>query len=380
MSLKPAFLTLLALAPLAGAFAAEPPALPSAPRVVAPAPLMEAVGVVPAKVTPAVLEKVKRQGRTTELNAFTEALENRLTVALSGTRKFKVVTRADLDVVLKEQNLAASGNLDASDPRLAKAFRLAGINGLLLVTIDDFQDREEEFKSESMGETFRRRTIRAGASAKLIDTTTGVVREALSVRPVTQDDLRAILANLTTSADRADAIAPELARLVSERIAQRLVDARFPAKILSKSPDGIVTFNRGDGSGVKVGQEWGVYAVGDALVDPDTGESLGKEEVLIGRAVVTDVEAKFAKARLIHDQGVERGAVLRIVSATPEKPAEETPPVPVPASAPVPAPAVVPTEPPPPPPASPKTLPGTDAREPGAFANPKKAVAPSSVR
>lgn len=282
-------------------------------KAVAPVAAMESVGVVPAKVLPAVAAKVKAAGRSTELDAFTQALENRLTESLTSTRKFKVVTRSDLDEVLKEQNLAASGNLNADDPQLAQRFKLAGVKSILLVTVDEFQDREEQFRSEAAGQTFRRRTIRIAAAAKLIDTTTGQVKESVSIPAVTQDDVRGLLAKLRTTADRADAITPELARLVSARIAQRLVDVRFPAKVLAKSPDNIVTFNRGDGSGVHTGQEWGVYAVGEAMVDPDTGESLGAEEVLIGRAIVTEVEAKFAKARLIQDQGVERGAVLRPV-------------------------------------------------------------------
>jgi curli biogenesis system outer membrane secretion channel CsgG len=320
---KFALLAALAAAPLLvnpGVALAETKA-----AAVAPAAAMESVGVVPAKIVPAVEAKVKAAGRTLELQSFTQALENRLTESLTSTRKFKVVTRGDLDEVLKEQNLAASGNLNADDPQLAQRFKLAGVKSILLVTVDDFQDREEEFRSEALGQTIRRRTIRVAAAAKLIDTTTGQVRESVSIPAVTQDDVRGMLAKLRTTADRADAIAPELARLVSARISQRLVDARFPAKVLAKSPDGIVTFNRGDGSGVQTGQEWGVYAVGEAMVDPDTGESLGAEEVLIGRAIVTEVEAKFAKARLLQDQGVERGAVLRPVSHAAE-PAEKPEP------------------------------------------------------
>lgn len=326
---KFALLAALAAAPLLvnpGAARAAEPKAAAAPV----AATMESVGVVSPKVTPAVATKVSQSGRTIELQSFTQALENRLTEALTSTRKFKVVARGDLDAVLAEQNLAASGNLNPDDPQLAQRFRLAGVKSILLVTVDDFQDREETFRSEALGQSIGRRTIRVAAAAKLIDTTTGQVRESVSIPAVTQDDVRAVLAKLRTTADRADAIAPELARLVSARIAQRLVDARFPAKVLAKSPDGIVTFNRGDGSGVQTGQEWGVYAVGEALVDPDTGESLGSEEVLIGRAIVTEVEAKFAKARLLQDQGVERGAVLRPMPAageTAEKPAAPAAPV-----------------------------------------------------
>lgn len=297
-----------------------------APAAKAPVVLQESVGVVAPKVSPAVDTKARNLGYKLQLDAFTQALENRLTDALARTRKFKVVTRGDLDTVIKEQDLAASGNLDANDPQIAQRFKLAGAKYVLLVTVDDYQDRVDTFDSAALGQRISRRTIRAGAAAKLLETTGGVVKESVSIPVVTQDDVRNLLSQLGNSADSTDAIAPELARLVADRIAQRLVDARFPAKVMAKSADGVVTFNRGDGSGVQIGQEWGVYAVGDALVDPDTGESLGAEEVLIARAVVTDVEAKFSKAKLVKDQGVAAGAVMRPMAIRPvtrEEPAAQ---------------------------------------------------------
>lgn len=307
----------IAVAPLA-LFAAETKPAHAAPATVAK-PLAqgpESLGVTPPKIIPSIAEKLKGLPAGETLKTFAQSLDNKLTDALARTRKFKVVTRSDLDAVAAEQNLAASGNLDLDDPDLAKRFKLAGAGAILLVTVDDFQDRVEVAKFETSGETLTRRIIRVGATAKMLDTTTGVVRESVAIPPVTQDDLRPILAKLTRSNDRADAFAPELARVVADRIALRLVDVRFPARVMAKSADNVVTFNRGDGSGVAVGQEWGVYASGEELTDPDTGESLGHEETLVGRAVVTEVEAKFAKARIVKDQGVVKGAIIRLIPAS----------------------------------------------------------------
>lgn len=324
MSSRIALFTALALAPWAQASEATPAApaasiapasapAPAAARAEAPVLTQESVGVVPVKVIPAILEKLRGLPASETLKSLNQSLDNKLTDALTRTRKFKVVTRSDLDSLLAEQNLAASGNLDADDPQLAQRFKLAGAKSILLVTIDDFQDRVDRLDSPSTGEILTRCILRVGASARLLDTTTGVVRESITITPITQDDLQPLFAKLITNNDRAQAFAPEVARLISERVAMRLVDVRFPAKVLAKSPDNVITFNRGDGSGVAVGQEWGVYATGSELIDPDTGESLGFEETLIGRAVVTEVEAKFAKAKLLKDQGVNKGATIRLV-------------------------------------------------------------------
>lgn len=307
-----ALLASLALAPFALAESSA-----TAAAETQPAARLESVGVSPVRTIPALVESTKGKPAAVTLKAFTQALENKLPDTLGRTRKFKIVSRTELDAVTGEQNLAASGNLDDADPQLAKRFKLAGAANLLVVTIDEFQDRDESQNFEASGETIRRRLTRVGATAKLIDTTSGVVRESVAVTPVTQEDLREALAQLTSVEQRTNAYPTELARLVAERIAMRLMDVRFPAKIVAKGVDNTVTLNRGDGAGIAVGQEWGVFAAGEEMRDPDTGEILGREETLIGKVVVTSVEAKFAKARIIKDQGVQPGAVLRLLPAPP---------------------------------------------------------------
>ena len=69
--------------------------------------------------------------------------------------------------------------------------------------------------------------------------------------------------------------------------------------------------NRGEGSGVAADQVWRVFAVGKELVDPDTQEFLGKEEVEIGRVRITDAMPKFSKASILEDRGIAEGAILR---------------------------------------------------------------------
>jgi hypothetical protein len=54
-----------------------------------------------------------------------------------------------------------------------------------------------------------------------------------------------------------------------------------------------------------------VFAVGKELIDPDTQEVLGKEEVEIGKVRITDVLPKFSKASILEDRGIAEGAILR---------------------------------------------------------------------
>ena len=52
--------------------------------------------------------------------------------------------------------------------------------------------------------------------------------------------------------------------------------------------------NIGSSSGVKVGDKFTLFNMGDAIVDPDTGQSLGASEKETGAGAVTEVQDRFA--------------------------------------------------------------------------------------
>ena len=54
-----------------------------------------------------------------------------------------------------------------------------------------------------------------------------------------------------------------------------------------------------------------MFAVGEELIDPDTKESLGREEILIGKVKITSVLPKTSTAEIIEDLGIDKEAVLR---------------------------------------------------------------------
>jgi hypothetical protein len=88
------------------------------------------------------------------------------------------------------------------------------------------------------------------------------------------------------------------------------VDILFPAKVLVKR-DNTVTINRGEGAGVAEGDTFNVYALGAELIDPDTKESLGREEVKVGKVKISQVNPKTSMATILEDTGIDAGAVLR---------------------------------------------------------------------
>jgi hypothetical protein len=101
-----------------------------------------------------------------------------------------------------------------------------------------------------------------------------------------------------------------VSRDLAQRIANRVADVIFPAKVLIKR-DNEVTINRGEGGGVAVGDTFNVFALGEELIDPDTKESLGREEAKVGKVKITQVNPKTSTAQILEDTGIDKGAILR---------------------------------------------------------------------
>jgi curli biogenesis system outer membrane secretion channel CsgG len=245
-----------------------------------------------------------------ELNRIIESLDGQLIDRVNATRKFDVLSRSDLADVLKEQDLGASGNVDAKTA--AKAGKLAGAKYLLVATVDDFQDYVEKAVFEGTGQTATKRVFRFSVVGKLYDSSTGKLMESANFQ-TGNDEFKQIQMERSyavKSGELSDEMMVAIARNLAEKIANKLVDVIFPAKVLIKR-DNLVTINRGEGGGVAEGDLFNVFALGEELKDPDTGEVLGREEVKMGKVKITQVNPKTSLAEILEDTGIDKGGVLR---------------------------------------------------------------------
>jgi len=94
-------------------------------------------------------------------------------------------------------------------------------------------------------------------------------------------------------------------------IVERMETVPWQAKIVKVS-NGKVYINVGANAGIRKGEVFGVYRVGEELIDPDTGLSLGAEESYAGKIKITKAEKKYAIATILEGEGFERGDVVRI--------------------------------------------------------------------
>ncbi|MCU0770662.1 MAG: CsgG/HfaB family protein [Verrucomicrobia bacterium] len=261
------------------------------------------------KPLPALSVALAASGKAASLARVVESYDSQLIDRLNASRKFEIVGRSDLQEIVKEQELAGSGNVAEGDPHAAQAGKLAGAKYLLVATIDDFEDTTERMSFTNLNKVGIKRKIRLSTTAKIYDSTAGKLMESAHVRLERKDD-RMDASDLQSNAEATDALLLDITRAAAEQITTRVADIVFPIRVLSKR-DSTITINRGEGAGVEPGMVFDVYVQGEELVDPDTGEVLGREEAQIGKARIVTVRPKLSTAEVLEDFGITRGAVLR---------------------------------------------------------------------
>lgn len=274
---------------------------------------LETIAVSEVKVTTALTDSVRRAGKLNELQRVTQALDGQLIDAINSTRKFNVVARSDLNVILREQEFAASGNVDLNSTGAAQRFQVAGVKYLVVPGVDDFQDYTETRTFEGLGRTVTRRVIRIGGVVRIYNTTTGQLLETANFK-VSNDDLEEVNRAARAQGTLSEGLLADVSHEMAARVAARVEDVIYPARVLAKTGNQ-VTFSRGDGSTVAVNQVWEVYAIGEELIDPDTGVSLGANEVPVGKIRVNAVRPRFSTGVILEDFGIDKGAIVRQVVA-----------------------------------------------------------------
>jgi len=262
----------------------------------APAGLKKlAIGKV--KVGQAVRDDAVDAGKRTKIDRMTQNVDAQLRAAFQATRRFELIGRADADALKEEAG--ATG----------RAFEFGDVDFLVVVQIDDFQDAMETKTFAALGKTVTSRTIRFAGITTIYNAKTNAVIETanIDVSEVAPEEARG-----ATTGDTRDALLRELTKKLAEQTAQHVTDVIYPARIIAKT-DKIVTISRGEGTGVAAGQLWEVFALGAEMKDPDTGASLGREELSVGKVRITRVTPKTSQATITEDTGVDNGAVVRPV-------------------------------------------------------------------
>ena len=219
--------------------------------------------------------------------------------------KFSVIERTKLNLVLKEQGLAQTGAVDASTA--AKVGKILGVKYIVMGGVDKFKIDNTSAGISRLG-GLGGNVVQADAtvSIRFVDTTTAERVLALSADGEVKKGGGFIGGN-SAGKDSLHGIADEtlqkaakavVAKLISGDNIARIVAAAGPVgglagKIIKVDADR-AWINLGASAGIKLGDKFNVISVGEALIDPDTGKTLGADERQTGNGSVVEVQPEFA--------------------------------------------------------------------------------------
>jgi curli biogenesis system outer membrane secretion channel CsgG len=218
--------------------------------------------------------------------------------------KFSVVERDKLNLVLKEQGLAASGAVDPATA--AKVGKILGIKYIVMGGIDKFSIDNTKGAIGRFGVGGNMVQSSVTISLRFVDATTAERVLSISADGNVKKG-GGFVGGTSLSRDSEWGIASEtiqkaatavVAKLATEQYMARISSAATPAgglegKII-KVDGNRAYINLGSSAGIKVGDKFNIITVGEALVDPDTGAKLGADEKQTGSGSVVEVQDKFA--------------------------------------------------------------------------------------
>ncbi|MCK9614647.1 MAG: CsgG/HfaB family protein [Candidatus Omnitrophica bacterium] len=230
-----------------------------------------------------------------------------LSDALIQSGEFTVLSRKDLGAVLTEQDLADSGRMSKS--LSAQKGKIIPAQILITGNITEF---EENTQGGGQGLSIHGITIGGAKSdahvaviVQIIDSTTGEILDSQRVEGLADASAFTIGYSGSFSLGSSSFKKTPLGKAVQIAIDRAVV---YISDNLSKFPwqgrvvtikDGLVYVNAGSDAGIVPGETFIVCRKGESLIDPETGMDLGTEKTKIGDIIISEVQPKFSKAKIL---------------------------------------------------------------------------------
>ena len=228
-----------------------------------------------------------------------ERFRARIEELLTQGRRFAVLDRRSAEIYEREKRLLESADVDPSEG--ARLGKVLGADYLLYGAVDRIEVTEERKTIALTGESWTEvlATVRVRFSVLAVATRQVKWSSSLELQHDLTEDFRPEQA--------AERLLDELALHIVDELTENI----FPPVVTQVTGWGSFVVNRG-GNTVRENDLFEVFALGDVLLDPDTGESLGRLEATAGIARITSVKPKFSLAEMITDHdGIARGMIMR---------------------------------------------------------------------
>lgn len=236
-----------------------------------------------------------------------DGLADQLTDALMQSGQFVVMERQSLKDVVAEQDLANSGRVQKAAS--AETGKLVAAQILIKGTITEFESSSSGSESGVGIGGFKignkKDEAHVGLIIRLIDSTTGEVLASQRVEGKAKAGgvklgVSAGGAQFGTSGFDKTPMGKAVQMAIDDAVAkitEKLKGVPFQARVIKVNSEDEVLISGGEKTGMAVGDAFTLYSVGEALVDPTTGEQLGSELEKKGTVKVTSVQEKYGKAK-----------------------------------------------------------------------------------
>jgi len=220
------------------------------------------------------------------------------------SNKFSVIERDKLNLVLKEQHLGQSGAVDPATA--ARVGKILGVKYIILGGIDKFNVDNTKAGLGRLGVGGNLMQSNATVSLRIVDSTTA--ERVISISGDGQVKKGGgFVKDASYSKDAEWGIASETIDAAAKEVVKKLTSGDYLARVSNAAvPGGLIEgkvikvegnqayINLGSSSGIKMGDKFTVFNIGEALIDPDTGAKLGASEKQIGAGSVVELQDKFA--------------------------------------------------------------------------------------
>ncbi|MCX5785867.1 MAG: hypothetical protein NTX59_09270 [Elusimicrobia bacterium] len=238
-------------------------------------------------------------------------LSDMLVTALAETKKYTLIEREKLEMVMEEQKLGASGAVTAQTA--AKIGRLLGASYIVTGSVTEFGIKDSKIGVGGLekvlpfggGAKISKSKARVVIDARAIDTTSGQIAASASGEGEKSSSEISGNVSIAPSFDFGkegfdETILGKAARKAVDTVAgelgKKFDEAGGGAVKIIKITGNRLYINSGAADGEEVGAVYSIYRPSEEMTDPDTGESLGSEQEKVGTATVIKVNPKFSIA------------------------------------------------------------------------------------
>lgn len=212
-------------------------------------------------------------------------LRSYITDGIINSRKFTLVERDDLKKLAKEQALADAGATeDGPESNNLKAAKYLVYGKILKSQVKDLS--RDGYN------------VRKGTVELQIRFTNAETGKILGVKTVEATDVKGVVGGGDGTQLGRESNDAALKKAAYD-VVNLLVELAYPTKILDVDADeGILMVNM-TMEQCKLGEEFEVFKLGRELIDPDTGESLGRSEKNVGKVVVSRPGPKMSECKAV---------------------------------------------------------------------------------